>query len=131
VIEPNPASTNTAVVKPEKNFFLGKNIKVAFLIAKIIPNYPAKLRLKPTLACGTAWRGGRQGRRARKENNLQRIEKPNGLEQLGFSIRWKKLAPFAKVFGAQNPIQRALPKGGLSISNITLSLSQENKGKII
>jgi hypothetical protein len=25
---------------------------------------------------------------------LQRIEKPNGLEQLGSSIRWKKLALF-------------------------------------
>jgi hypothetical protein len=32
----------------------------------------------------------------------ERIEKPNGLEQLGSSIRWKKLALFVKNFGHQN-----------------------------
>ncbi len=36
----------------------------------------AKLRLKPASS---------------QKNNLQRIEKPNGLDQLGSSIRWKNL----------------------------------------
>jgi hypothetical protein len=55
---------------------------------------PAKLRLKPTSS---------------QKNNLQRIEKPNGLDQLGLPCRrpgffnpLEKLALFVKVFGAQN-----------------------------
>jgi hypothetical protein len=32
----------------------------------------------------------------------QRIEKPNGLEQLGFSIRWKKIALFVKILAVKN-----------------------------
>jgi hypothetical protein len=51
-------------------------------------------RGKPTLACGRA------GEFAK--NNLQRIEKPNGLEQLGSSIRWKKLALFIKILAVKN-----------------------------
>jgi hypothetical protein len=36
------------------------------------------------------------------KNNLQRIDEPNGLNQLGSSIRWKKLVLLAKNFGSQN-----------------------------
>jgi hypothetical protein len=36
------------------------------------------------------------------KNNLHRIEKPNGLEQLGSSIRWKKLALFVKILAVKN-----------------------------
>jgi hypothetical protein len=61
---------------------------------KLQRNYPAKLRLKPTLACGRA------GELAK--NNLQRIEKPNGLDQLGSSIRWKKPALFVKILAVKN-----------------------------
>jgi hypothetical protein len=58
--------------------------------------------MRPATINVTIQRSFASNRRTRKENNLQRIEKPNGLDQLGSSIRWKKLALFVKILAVKN-----------------------------